>query len=161
MERIANSYDLQYIYLQGNIGVMANGAGLAMATMDAIKLYGGQPANFLDIGGGATHEQIMEAIKILENDPHITSIVLNIFGGIMSCDKIAASIMRAVDEITTTKPIVLRLKGTHSDSAKKMIEGKEESLGVYFCEEMDKAAELAVQLSAKWIKQKGEEKRLL
>ena len=94
----------------------------------------------------------MEAIKILENDPAITSIILNIFGGIMSCDKIAASIIRAVDEITTTKPIVLRLKGTHSESAKKMIEGKEESLGIFFSEEMDKAAELAVQLSTSWSK---------
>lgn len=126
---------------------MANGAGLALATMDTIQFYGGTPANFLDIGGGATHEQIMEAIKILENDPKITAIVLNIFGGIMSCEKIAASIIQAVNEITTTKPIVLRLKGNHSDSAKKMMEGKEESLGIYYCEEMDKAAELAVKLS--------------
>ncbi len=95
MERIANSYDLQYIHLPGggNIGVMANGAGLALATMDTIQLYGGSPANFLDIGGGATHEQIMEAIKILENDPKIAAIILNIFGGIMSCEKIAASII--------------------------------------------------------------------
>ena len=86
----------------------------------------------------------MEAIKLLESDPNINAIVLNIFGGIMSCDKIAASIIRAADEVQTTKPIVLRLKGNNSESAKKMIEGKEESLGIYYCEQMDKAAELAV-----------------
>ncbi len=118
-----------------------------MATMDIIKLQGGQPANFLDIGGGATHEQIMESIKLLENDDDISAIFINIFGGIMSCDMIASSIIRAAEEANATKPIVLRLKGNNSESAKKMIEGKEQRLSIYFCEEMDKAAELAVTLA--------------
>lgn len=139
-ERIAHSYDLQYIYLQGNIGILANGAGLAMATMDAIKLYGGEPANFLDIGGGASHEQIMEAIKLLESDDDISSLFINIFGGIMSCDIIASSIIRAAEEINATKPIVLRLKGNNSESAKKMINGKKEHLRIFFCDEVDEAA---------------------
>jgi succinyl-CoA synthetase beta subunit len=92
-ERIAQSYELQYVYTDGNIGVLANGAGLAMATMDIIKLKGGEPANFLDVGGTASHEQIMEAVKLLENDERIGSIIFNIFGGIMSCERIAASIL--------------------------------------------------------------------
>jgi succinyl-CoA synthetase beta subunit len=92
-ERIAQSYELQYVYTDGSIGVLANGAGLAMATMDIIKLKGGEPANFLDVGGTASHEQIMEAVKLLENDERIGSIIFNIFGGIMSCERIAASIL--------------------------------------------------------------------
>lgn len=128
---------------------MANGAGMAMATMDAINFYGGKPSNFLDIGGGATHEQIMEAIKLLEKDPQISTLVINIFGGILSCDMIASSILQAVEEITPTKPIILRLKGTHAESAKEMIEKKQESMscGLYFCDQIDAAAELAVKLA--------------
>jgi succinyl-CoA synthetase beta subunit len=120
-----------------------------MATMDTIKLYGGDPSNFLDLGGGASHEQIFESIKLLETDEEVATIFINIFGGIMKCDMIASSIIRAAEEIKATKPIVLRLKGTKSDEAKKMIEGKEDSLGIYFCEEMDVAAELAVELARK------------
>lgn len=92
-ERIAHTYNLQYIYCGGNIGILANGAGLAMATMDTIKLKGGEPANFLDIGGTASHEQIFEAIKLLENDDEIATILINIYGGIMKCDMIASSII--------------------------------------------------------------------
>jgi len=126
---------------------MANGAGLAMATMDIIKLHGGEPANFLDVGGTATHEQIMEAIKILENDERIGSIIFNIFGGIMSCDRIASSILKAAEEIRVSKPIVLRLKGNNSESAKDMIESKGSNLGIYFCDDMDTAAKMAVKLA--------------
>lgn len=139
-ERIAHTYNLQYIYCGGNIGILANGAGLAMASMDIIKVFGGDPANFLDIGGGASHEQIIESIKLLETDKDVTAIFINIFGGIMKCDMIASSIIRAAEEIKASKPIVLRLKGNKSDEAKRMIQGQEETLGIYFSEEMDKAA---------------------
>ena len=98
-ERIAHSHDLQFINTSGNIGILANGAGLAMSTMDTIKLCGGEPANFLDIGGGANHETVMEAIKLLENDEDINSILINIFGGILSCDILASSIIRAAEEV--------------------------------------------------------------
>jgi len=90
---------------------MANGAGMALAQMDTIRLFGGEPANFLDLGGGATHEQIIEALKLLEKDENIEVIVINIFGGILSCDMIASSILLAIEEVTPTKPIILRLKG--------------------------------------------------
>lgn len=120
-----------------------------MATMDVIKHYGGEPANFLDIGGGASHEQIIESIKLLETDKDVNTIFINIFGGIMKCDMIASSIIRAAEEINKTKPIILRLKGNKSEEAKKMIEGKEDILGIYFTEEMDVAAELAVELAKK------------
>ena len=123
---------------------MANGAGLAMATMDIIKHYGGDPSNFLDLGGGATHEQIIEAINLLEEDGEVSAIFLNIFGGILRCDKIAASVISATEELKTTKPIVVRLKGTSSIEARKMIEGRENELGIYFSEELDEAARLVV-----------------
>lgn len=122
-ERIAHTYNLQYIYGGGDIGILANGAGLAMATMDIIKLYGGDPANFLDLGGGANHEQILESIKLLETDSEVSTIFINIFGGIMKCDMIASSIIKAAEEIKPTKPIVLRLKGNKSEEAKKMMLG--------------------------------------
>ena len=130
--------------------MLANGAGLAMATMDIIKLKGGEPANFLDVGGTASHEQIMEAVKLLENDERIGSIIFNIFGGIMSCERIAASILKAAEEIKVSKPIVLRLKGNNSASAKEMIESKGSNLGLYFCDQMDIAAELAVKLAKEY-----------
>lgn len=96
-ERIAKSFDLNYIYIGGNIGCLVNGAGLAMATMDIIKLYGGNPANFLDVGGSAEGEQMVEAIKLLNNDPEVESIFINIFGGILRCDKLAESIITAAE----------------------------------------------------------------
>ena len=139
-ESIAHSYDLQYICTQGNIGVLANGAGLAMASMDCIKYFGGEPANFLDIGGTATHEQIMEAIKLLETDEEITAIYINIFGGITSCDRIASSIIKTAEEINAKTPIVMRLKGNSADSARNMIINRKDNLKIYFEEEMDKAA---------------------
>lgn len=113
-ERIAHSFDLNYIYIGGNIGCLVNGAGLAMATMDIIKHYGGNPANFLDVGGSAEDEQMIEAIKLLNNDPEVDSIFINIFGGILKCDNLANSIIRAAEQISLSKPIVLRLKGTNS-----------------------------------------------
>ena len=139
-ERIAHSFDLNYIYIGGNIGCLVNGAGLAMSTMDIIKLYGGNPANFLDVGGSANSEQMAEAIKLLDNDPEVKSIFINIFGGILRCDELAGSIIKAGKEIGLTKPIVLRLKGTNSKEAKKMIMGKEKELGIYFDDDFDRAA---------------------
>ena len=117
-ERIAHSFNLNYIYIGGNIGCLVNGAGLAMATMDIIKHYGGNPANFLDVGGSAEDDQMVEAIKLLNNDPEVDAIYINIFGGILKCDNLANSIIRAAEEISMNKPIVLRLKGTNSDKAR-------------------------------------------
>ena len=120
-ERIAHSFDLNYIHIGGNIGCLVNGAGLAMATMDIIKHYGGNPANFLDVGGSAEDQQMVEAIKLLNNDPEVDAIFINIFGGILKCDNLAKSIIMAAEEITLSKRIVLRLKGTNSDIARAMI----------------------------------------
>ena len=98
-ERIASTFNLNYIYIGGNIGCLVNGAGLAMSTMDIIKLYGGNPANFLDVGGSAEDEQMVEAIKLLNNDPEVESIFINIFGGILRCDNLASSIIQAAEQI--------------------------------------------------------------
>ena len=103
---------------------MVNGAGLAMSTMDIIKLYGGEPANFLDVGGSADGDQMVEAIKLLNNDDDVKAIFVNIFGGILKCDVLTESILKAADLVGLSKPVVLRLKGTNSDIAKKMLEGK-------------------------------------
>lgn len=123
-ETHAKHYDLNYIHIGGNIGCLVNGAGLAMSTMDIIKLYGGEPANFLDVGGSANGEQMTEAVKLLDNDPDVKAIFVNIFGGILKCDVLTQSILDAAKQIGLKKPIVLRLKGTNSDKAKKMLEGK-------------------------------------
>ena len=128
---------------------MVNGAGLAMSTMDIIKHYGGNPANFLDVGGGADYEQMKEAIKLLNNDPEVDSIFINIFGGILRCDELAKSILTAADEISLEKKIVLRLKGTNADIARDMIKGKEESLGIYFDDDFDRAARKVVEVAEK------------
>ena len=117
----ASKYDLSYIALDGNIGCLVNGAGLAMATMDTIKLYGGQPANFLDVGGGATTEKVTEAFKIMLSNPQVEGILVNIFGGIMHCDTIAEGIMEAAQEVHLTVPLVVRMKGTNEDLGKKML----------------------------------------
>ena len=139
-ERIAKNYDLNYIYIGGNIGCLVNGAGLAMSTMDIIKLYGGNPANFLDVGGSAEDDQMVEAIKLLNNDPEVDSIFINIFGGILKCDSIAKSIITVAETIKLDKPIVLRLKGTNVERAREMIAGREQELGIYFNDDFDKAA---------------------
>jgi len=119
----ASKYDLNYIGLDGNIGCMVNGAGLAMSTMDIIQLKGGSPANFLDVGGGANEEQVQKAFELLNSDDNVQAILVNIFGGIMRCDVIAAGIIAAAKQIGMKKPIVIRLQGTNVEEAKKLIDG--------------------------------------
>ena len=120
-ELAASKYDLNYIALDGEIGCMVNGAGLAMATMDIIKLYGAEPANFLDVGGGATKEKVTEAFKITTSDPQVKGILVNIFGGIMRCDVIAEGVVAAVKEVGLKVPLVVRLEGTNVEAGKKII----------------------------------------
>ncbi|SMP29415.1 ADP-forming succinate--CoA ligase subunit beta [Shimia sagamensis] len=117
----ASKYDLNYIALDGEIGCMVNGAGLAMATMDIIKLYGAEPANFLDVGGGATKEKVTEAFKIITSDPQVKGILVNIFGGIMRCDVIAEGVVAAVKEVGLQVPLVVRLEGTNVEAGKEII----------------------------------------
>jgi succinyl-CoA synthetase beta subunit len=117
----ASKYDLNYIALDGEIGCMVNGAGLAMATMDIIKLYGAEPANFLDVGGGATKEKVTEAFKIITSDPQVKGILVNIFGGIMRCDVIAEGVVAAVKEVGLQVPLVVRLEGTNVEAGKAII----------------------------------------
>ena len=117
----ASKYDLNYIALEGEIGCMVNGAGLAMATMDIIKLYGAEPANFLDVGGGATKEKVTEAFKIITSDPQVKGILVNIFGGIMRCDVIAEGVVAAVKEVGLQVPLVVRLEGTNVEKGKQII----------------------------------------
>ena len=120
-ELAAAKFDLNYVALDGNIGCMVNGAGLAMATMDIIKLYGAEPANFLDVGGGATKEKVTEAFKIITSDPNVKGILVNIFGGIMRCDIIAEGIIAAVKEVGLKVPLVVRLEGTNVEKGKEII----------------------------------------
>ena len=121
MEVEASKYDLSYIKLDGTIGCMVNGAGLAMATMDIIKLYGAEPANFLDVGGGASKEKVTAAFKIILSDPHVKGILVNIFGGIMKCDIIADGIIAAAKEVHLDKPLVVRLEGTNVEKGKQIL----------------------------------------
>jgi succinyl-CoA synthetase beta subunit len=121
MELKASEYDLSYVKLDGNIGCMVNGAGLAMATMDIIKHYGAEPANFLDVGGGATKERVTEAFKIITTDPGVKGILVNIFGGIMRCDIIAEGIVAAVKEVGLEDPLVVRLEGTNVEQGKEIL----------------------------------------
>lgn len=120
-ESIAKRYDLNYVTLDGNIACMVNGAGLAMATMDIIKLHGGEPANFLDVGGGATAEKVAEAFKLIVSDPKVKAILVNIFGGIVRCDLIAEGVIKAVQEVGVNVPVVVRLEGTNVDAGKKIL----------------------------------------
>ena len=120
-ELAASKFDLNYIALDGEIGCMVNGAGLAMATMDIIKLYGAEPANFLDVGGGATKEKVTEAFKIITSDPNVKGILVNIFGGIMRCDVIAEGVVAAVKEVGLQVPLVVRLEGTNVEKGKEII----------------------------------------
>ena len=117
----ASKYDLAYIQLDGNIGCLVNGAGLAMATMDTIKLFGGEPANFLDVGGGATAEKVTEAFKIMLKNPELKAILVNIFGGIMRCDVIAEGVITACKAVSLSVPLVVRMKGTNEELGKKML----------------------------------------
>lgn len=138
----ASKHDLAYIALEGSIGCMVNGAGLAMATMDIIKLYGEQPANFLDVGGGATAEKVTAAFKIITADPSVKGILVNIFGGIMRCDVIAEGVLTAVKEVGLTVPLVVRLEGTKVAEGKKMI--NESGMNVISADDLDDAAQKIV-----------------
>ncbi|MFC7065845.1 ADP-forming succinate--CoA ligase subunit beta [Brucella rhizosphaerae] len=138
----ASKHDLAYVALDGNIGCMVNGAGLAMATMDIIKLYGAEPANFLDVGGGATKEKVTSAFKIITADPAVQGILVNIFGGIMKCDVIAEGVIAAVKEVGLKVPLVVRLEGTNVELGKKII--NESGLNVISYDDLDDAAQKIV-----------------
>ncbi|WP_424628963.1 ADP-forming succinate--CoA ligase subunit beta [Bradyrhizobium sp. SYSU BS000235] len=138
----ASKYDLAYIALEGTIGCMVNGAGLAMATLDIIKLYGESPANFLDVGGGATEEKVTAAFKIITADPNVKGILVNIFGGIMKCDVIAAGVVAAVKAVGLKVPLVVRLEGTNVEEGKKII--RESGLNVLPADDLDDAAQKIV-----------------
>ncbi|WP_159586220.1 ADP-forming succinate--CoA ligase subunit beta [Chelativorans xinjiangense] len=138
----ASKYDLAYVALDGNIGCMVNGAGLAMATMDIIKLYGAEPANFLDVGGGASKEKVTAAFKIITADPNVKGILVNIFGGIMRCDVIAEGVIAAVKEVGLKVPLVVRLEGTNVALGKKII--SESGLNVIPADDLDDAAKKIV-----------------
>ena len=142
-ELAASKFDLNYIALDGEIGCMVNGAGLAMATMDIIKLYGAEPANFLDVGGGATKEKVTEAFKIITSDPNVKGILVNIFGGIMRCDIIAEGIIAAVKEVGLKVPLVVRLEGTNVDLGKDII--RKSGLDVIAADDLSDAAEKVVK----------------
>ena len=142
-ELAASQHDLNYIALDGEIGCMVNGAGLAMATMDIIKLYGGEPANFLDVGGGATKEKVTEAFKIITSDDNVKGILVNIFGGIMRCDVIAEGVIAAVKEVGLQVPLVVRLEGTNVDLGKKII--NESGLDVIAADNLSDGAEKIVK----------------
>ncbi|GEN54159.1 ADP-forming succinate--CoA ligase subunit beta [Halobacillus faecis] len=140
----ASKYDLSYIALDGNIGCMVNGAGLAMATMDTIKHYNGDPANFLDVGGGATTEKVTEAFKIILSDENVKGIFVNIFGGIMKCDVIAEGVVEATKQIGLTLPLVVRLEGTNVDAGKKILD--ESGLNITSADSMAEGAQKIVEL---------------
>jgi succinyl-CoA synthetase beta subunit len=142
-ETEASKYDLNYVALDGTIGCMVNGAGLAMATMDIIKLYGEAPANFLDVGGGATTEKVAAAFKIITSDPKVKGILVNIFGGIMKCDIIAAGVVAAVKEVGLQVPLVVRLEGTNVDLGKTII--SDSGLNVIAADDLDDAAQKIVK----------------
>ncbi|WP_153770390.1 ADP-forming succinate--CoA ligase subunit beta [Labrenzia sp. CE80] len=139
----ASKYDLAYVALDGDIGCMVNGAGLAMATMDIIKLYGAEPANFLDVGGGATKEKVTAAFKIITSDPNVKGILVNIFGGIMRCDIIAEGVLAAVTEVGLQVPLVVRLEGTNVELGKKII--SDSGMNVIAADDLDDAAQKIVK----------------
>ncbi len=139
----ASKYGLSYIALDGDIGCMVNGAGLAMSTMDIIKLYGSEPANFLDVGGGATTEKVTAAFKIITSDPNVKGILVNIFGGIMRCDVIANGVVQAVKEVGLKVPLVVRLEGTKVDEGKAIIQNSD--LDVIAADDLDDAAQKIVK----------------
>jgi len=141
----AKEFDLSFIKLDGDIGCMVNGAGLAMATMDIIQTVGGEPANFLDVGGGAEKEQIAAAFKIITKDPNVKGIFVNIFGGIMRCDVIAAGVIAAVEEVGLTVPLVVRLEGTNVDLGKQMLD--ESGLDLVSASDMKDGAQKILELT--------------
>ena len=142
LEIEASKYDLSYISLDGNIGCLVNGAGLAMATMDTIKLYGAEPANFLDVGGGATAEKVTAAFKIMLSNPKVKAILVNIFGGIMKCDTIAAGVVAAAREVKLSVPLVVRMRGTNEDLGKQIL--KDSGLPIISVDNMAQAGEKVV-----------------
>jgi succinyl-CoA synthetase beta subunit len=144
----ASKFDLTYISLDGDIGCLVNGAGLAMATMDVIKLYGGSPANFLDVGGGATAEKVTEAFKIMLKNPNLQAILVNIFGGIMKCDVIANGVITAAREVKLTVPLVVRMKGTNEELGRKLL--ADSGLPIISANNMAEAAERVVAAAAKF-----------
>jgi succinyl-CoA synthetase beta subunit len=146
-ELVASKYGLSYVGLEGNIGCMVNGAGLAMATMDIIKLCGGQPANFLDVGGGATKEMVTNAFKILLADPKVKAVFVNIFGGIMRCDVIADGVISAAREMGIKIPVIVRLEGTNVELGRRMLE--ESGLKLVAAKSMNDGAKLAVEAARK------------
>ncbi len=142
-EKLAADNELSYVSLDGNIGCMVNGAGLAMATMDIIKLYGGEPANFLDVGGGATKERVTTAFKIILSDPNVKGILVNIFGGIMKCDVIAEGIIAAAKEVKLDDPLVVRLEGTNVEKGKELMAGS--GLPIISADNLEDAAKKVVE----------------
>jgi succinyl-CoA synthetase beta subunit len=142
LEIEASKYELSYISLDGNIGCMVNGAGLAMATMDTIKLFGGSPANFLDVGGGATAERVTAAFKIMLSNPKVKAILVNIFGGIMKCDTIASGVVAAAREVKLSVPLVVRMKGTNEDLGKKIL--RDSGLPIISADNMAQAGQRVV-----------------
>jgi succinyl-CoA synthetase beta subunit len=143
MERRAAEHDLNYVSLGGNIACMVNGAGLAMATMDLIKLHGGEPANFLDVGGGATPERVAAAFKLILSNRSVEAILVNIFGGIVRCDDIAEGIIKAVREIEVSVPVVVRLEGTNVDQGKALLAGS--GLDITAANDLTEAAQKVVE----------------
>jgi succinyl-CoA synthetase beta subunit len=146
LEIEASKFSLNYIHLDGNIGCMVNGAGLAMATMDIIKLAGGEPANFLDVGGGANAEQIRNAFNILMSDKHVKAVLINIFGGILRCDVLAQGVIAAVSELRVPVPIVIRMEGTNVDEGKQLL--RESGMNFTTVDDMGEAAQKVVQLAS-------------
>ncbi|QYO65340.1 ADP-forming succinate--CoA ligase subunit beta [Leptolyngbya sp. 7M] len=146
LEIEASKYDLNYIKLDGNIGCMVNGAGLAMATMDIIKLAGGEPANFLDVGGGASQERVEQAFKILLADPNVKAVLINIFGGIVRCDMVASGVVAAAKNLGVSIPIVARLEGTNVDAGKEILNNS--GIGIIAADGMNDAAQKVVAAAA-------------
>ncbi|MGB5246685.1 MAG: ADP-forming succinate--CoA ligase subunit beta [Woeseia sp.] len=146
-EREAAKHDLNYVSLDGNIACMVNGAGLAMATMDLIKLHGGEPANFLDVGGGATSERVSEAFKLILSNKNVSAILVNIFGGIVRCDLIAEGIISAVKEVGVEVPVIVRLEGTNVDKGRKLL--KDSGLAIIAADDLTDAAKKAVSSAVK------------
>jgi succinyl-CoA synthetase beta subunit len=143
IELEAGKHELNYVKLDGNIGCMVNGAGLAMATMDIIKLYGAEPANFLDVGGGATRDRVTTAFKLILSDPHVEGVLVNIFGGIMRCDVIAEGVVAAAREVSLHVPLVVRLEGTNVDLGKKIL--AESGLKIVAADDLADAAQKIVK----------------
>jgi succinyl-CoA synthetase beta subunit len=142
-EKKAKEFGLNYVSMTGNVGCLVNGAGLAMATMDMIKMAGGEPANFLDVGGGANADQVREAFKIILQDPRVEAILVNIFGGIMKCDVIAEGVIQASKEIQLQIPLIVRLEGTRVEEGRELL--KKSGLRIISCQTIEEAAKTAVQ----------------